>query len=151
MPSITNASILTPETLAKIDGSNLPTPTVTTPHSFHDRGPARSRKITYVVDQDGKSTWTVQVHVSHDKDRKRFDAVVRVVEQQQDGSFNIERMALMAGVRIAAEPVARFSAKALDAFASSVVAEFPDAYARSEHVRALFDLAVAHRLDAPRV
>lgn len=105
----------------------LPTPTIKTPHSYHE--PGRSRHIDYPVRvrEDGQRI-IVRISAMHSKSHKRFVASVNriVIEDRPGTGFVAEKYRPMEGFRgLPQQPVGRFSAKALDAYVAYLVAEFP--------------------------
>lgn len=113
---------------------------VSTPHSYYE--PGRSRAITYYLEPkpaaDGEKSTAVQVSVSHDKSRKRFTAQAWRVTIEKSHGFTSTCYDLFAGVTLATQPVARFSAKALEAFTEQVLASVPDYAEASEKFAAMF-------------
>lgn len=120
----------------------IPTPTVTTPHNFHD--PGRSREITYVIGQESEfKTNVVEVAVAHNKDRKEFYATAGPVTIENDpGSPFIAKAygsILFNRVTIARKPVARFSKKALDEFTDTIVSMVAIQANYDEKLKAMFE------------
>ena len=118
----------------------LPAAVTTTPHTFHN--PGRSRKTTYVIDApdaDGKGR-AVYLSCSHDGDRKTFTARLQPckTEAKEGSRFSSETFQIFSGVHIGSAPVARFSAKALDAFTAATIATLAALIASNSQVEALF-------------
>lgn len=102
----------------------------TTDYTRKDNARDRWVKITWVLgeitgDDDRPATAVAQLFVGHNKDRKVFHASVQRVNTRQDGAFAVEMYQPFSGTRVQlpSTPVARFSAKALDAAVDAALAE----------------------------
>lgn len=102
----------------------------TTPYTRKDNVRDRWVKITWTLgettDYDGNpATATAQLSVIHHQNGKQFIASIARVDVSHEGDFAVEKYQPMTGtkVRLASTPVARFSAKALDAAVNSALAE----------------------------
>lgn len=122
--------------------AELPAPEITTPYSYYDQD--RSRHAEYYLqpkpEKPGDKSQSVQISVSHDKNRKCFYALAYHVEHEKGEQFSAVRYDLMDGVRIASEPVARFSKKGLEAFVVKVVEAFPAQVAASPKLQSFFEV-----------
>lgn len=99
----------------------------------------RSRKVHYLVGESGSPRVEVQIRVGHNKTRKEFYATVNRVEVSEEGAFQIEKFNdLMNGVRLPSRPVARYSAKALDAYTAEMVGVFPTFVETTPKIQAMF-------------
>ncbi len=120
----------------------LPTPTIEI--SGYDR---RGRKVIYLIStetsEDGStSSEAVELSIYHSKDRKQFTATAyRVTIEKDAGSpFTCTKYdnIITSGVRLHSEPVARFSAKAIDAFTTKVIGGFAYTMPTEPKLQALF-------------
>lgn len=119
----------------------LPTPKITTPFSPYADERGRSRKATFVVTEPTEETpgSSVVLSVSHDKHRKRFSAYLQPVKTEASrNGFSVETFMLFSGAAVATEPVARFSAKALEAFLQTALAKVEALVETNAEVAALF-------------
>jgi hypothetical protein len=107
----------------------------------------RDRAITYfwpLTEEPAKDYYShgwngIELCVYHDRDRKRFWTSLHPTTKDDDGG-SLTSLSLMAAPQWhKVQPVARYSAKALAAFAEAALAEFRAAYTDGhEGVRALF-------------
>jgi len=118
----------------------LPAPVVTTPRSAYAGETGRSKKITYTVTEataevDGAA---VIVSVSHDKGRKAFCVSIQPVTVERSDTFAITKFMGFSGVNVARVPVARFSAKAIEACVAQTIENIPTIVAADPKIAALF-------------
>lgn len=124
----------------------LPTPTITTPRAAYADRVGRSRKIGYEISRETQEDGSykaeaVHVHVSHDKDRKRYTATAYRVRVASDAGspFKSESYSPMDGLRLTTkEGVARFSKKGIEAFTEKVVTDMPLYLAVSDRLQSMF-------------
>jgi hypothetical protein len=113
--------------------------TIRTPDST-DHGD-RSRVYRWAIGEsttngepDGGTTF-VELSIYHDGDRKRFTASVGRVDVHDRGDgITSTRFGLLAGAGLPSEPVARFSAKRIDAFTTATLAALPEHASTNERV-----------------
>jgi hypothetical protein len=95
--------------------------------------------LTEVQDHHGHGWAGVELSCHHRGQRKRFTASPHPTTVYDNGVISTSIAALAGPARRMDQPVARFSAKAMDAFAATALAEFRRAYTDGhDGVRALF-------------
>lgn len=110
----------------------LPTPTI--------RRGDRTARINYptgVTTPEGEEV-VAQVFCSHDTSRKVFSASLKSVKVGNSGGFRVESFWVFSGVAVARVPVARYSAKAFEAFIADVQAALPALVENDEKAAAIF-------------
>lgn len=119
---------------------DLPTPAITTPHSFHEPGRSREAVWHLIPATDTEPGTAVKLRVAHSKTSKCFTAHLQPmrVEPARETGFSSETYHLFSGVRIDSEKVARFSAKALDEYAAKALAKAEALIATDARIAALF-------------
>lgn len=120
----------------------LPTPVVTTPHSWFADEKGRSRKITYTVVEPTAETEGAAVIVTcaHNKGTKSFWTTVQpvVLGKKESGPFSGSSYMGFSGFNCGKVPVARFSAKALEAYTEKTLAAIPVIVEQDPEVAAMF-------------
>lgn len=125
----------------------LPTPVFEKPGRDYDGKPSRSRKVNYplgpptTTDKGKVEQRIVQVYVGHSKGSKQFYANANIVTREVDPTspFAVESSFPFDAVTLMRQPVARYSAKALDEFAAKVVHLFEPAVVVTPKLLAMFE------------